>query len=542
METKALRMRVWKGFLLAILVGLGLTLGETSKTGALEGALGDYGDAPDHLLSGYAHANPKLYADFPSLIKQESTPQQPDYVLHRFPEERVYLGEEVTVERNALTVDSDLDDGWRPGSLPVCSPISLQLFVTVPSTADEDDIFLNVLFDWDHNGVWADAIPCSAAGGNSSEAVEWAIRNLALHREPYNLKPGFQGLIELPEVMTGPVAGELWVRFTISSEPVDERAYVPAEFGGHGWDGSGEFHYGETEDYFTCLLTDEKRPLPGCPLLLSAQPPTPQETNAPPVALSDEISTGEDTPVTVAVLSNDYDPEGNGLIAQLVSGPAHGSLTLNTDGSFTYTPDADFHGTDGFQYEACDPSGACAEASVAIIVDDVNDPPLAEANGPYTCEENQTVTVSSAGSDDPDGNIVQYEWDLDGDGSFETQGANPTFSCVSVGSVTLRLRVTDDDGGTATDSTTVTIEAAADPLCDDDPDRDTDLQIEWDEPLVSGDTATVTLTVTNTANDDYALNLVVRIEVLEGVRSSAPVLHFPSTGAWATSRRAQAPL
>ena len=64
--------------------------------------------------------------------------------------------------------------------------------------------------------------------------------------------------------------------------------------------------------------------------------------NDRPVAVGDSYTTAEDTPLTIAapgVLGNDTDVEGDLLTASLVASPAHGTLTLNTNGSFTYTPD-----------------------------------------------------------------------------------------------------------------------------------------------------------------------------------------------------------
>ena len=52
------------------------------------------------------------------------------------------------------------------------------------------------------------------------------------------------------------------------------------------------------------------------------------------------------------MLTNDDDADGDSLTATLVTGPAHGDLTLNGDGSFTYTPDANYSGTDTFTYKA----------------------------------------------------------------------------------------------------------------------------------------------------------------------------------------------
>ena len=75
------------------------------------------------------------------------------------------------------------------------------------------------------------------------------------------------------------------------------------------------------------------------------------------------------------VLNGDYDPDGNTLSAVLLSGPNHGVLTLNGDGSFTYTPDDGFSGTDTFSYEAWDGSLSSASTLVTIDVQPVGAPP-----------------------------------------------------------------------------------------------------------------------------------------------------------------------
>jgi hypothetical protein len=81
-------------------------------------------------------------------------------------------------------------------------------------------------------------------------------------------------------------------------------------------------------------------------------------TNGAPTAVADSYSVlSSGTTVisaTGGVLGNDSDPEGDTLTASLVSGPAQGSLTLNSDGSFSYTPGGGFAGTDSFSYLAAD--------------------------------------------------------------------------------------------------------------------------------------------------------------------------------------------
>jgi ELWxxDGT repeat protein/VCBS repeat-containing protein len=106
------------------------------------------------------------------------------------------------------------------------------------------------------------------------------------------------------------------------------------------------------------------------------------EANAAPVATADGYVASEDVTLVVdaaaGVLANDLDPEGDPLTAMLVTGPANGALALAADGSFSYAPDANFSGNDGFSYRASDPSGALSDvAAVAITVNAVNDAPAA---------------------------------------------------------------------------------------------------------------------------------------------------------------------
>src|SRR5439155_496892 len=125
--------------------------------------------------------------------------------------------------------------------------------------------------------------------------------------------------------------------------------------------------------------------------------------NDAPVAVNDAYTTTEDTALTIAapgVLGNDTDVDRTekrpvGKVA--ASGPTNGSLTLNADGSFTYTPSANFNGTDSFKYQAKDAAGAVSNvATVTITVNGVNDAPVA-ANDAYTTNEDTALTIAAPG-------------------------------------------------------------------------------------------------------------------------------------------------
>jgi hypothetical protein len=95
--------------------------------------------------------------------------------------------------------------------------------------------------------------------------------------------------------------------------------------------------------------------------------------NTAPVAVNDSYSVDQDTVLTVpavdGVLTNDSDADDDALTAVLMAGTSSGLVTLSTDGSFTYTPNAGFTGTDSFTYVARDTSAADSnEATVTINV------------------------------------------------------------------------------------------------------------------------------------------------------------------------------
>jgi hypothetical protein len=119
-------------------------------------------------------------------------------------------------------------------------------------------------------------------------------------------------------------------------------------------------------------------------------------TNAAPVAPSDYYSTPAGQALTVpaaGVLANAVDPDGDPLTAQLVTGPANGTLTLNSDGSFTYTPNPGFSGNDSFMYQASDGITTSSSATVTITV---SSSPVAN-NDEFATGMNQTLSIAGPG-------------------------------------------------------------------------------------------------------------------------------------------------
>ncbi|WP_298619629.1 cadherin domain-containing protein [uncultured Zoogloea sp.] len=135
--------------------------------------------------------------------------------------------------------------------------------------------------------------------------------------------------------------------------------------------------------------------------------------NDAPVAMGEGYTLDEDTPLVVpgaGVLANDSDIDGDPLSARLVSGPAHGSLTLAADGSFIYTPDANWSGADGFIYRAVDGRAESAPVAVSLVVRPVNDAPTMVRADLQLIQGGSTVlkadAVSAADVDSATGDVV----------------------------------------------------------------------------------------------------------------------------------------
>src|SRR5262249_32734344 len=128
--------------------------------------------------------------------------------------------------------------------------------------------------------------------------------------------------------------------------------------------------------------------------------------NTAPVATNDSYTTAEDTPLTVSapgVLVNDSDADHDALTAAKISGPRHGTLTLNPNGSVPPPPAAHFNGPDSFSYQASDGTAGSNTATVAITVTAVNDPPHVSAPGPFAGTVGQAGALAGITFSDVDG-------------------------------------------------------------------------------------------------------------------------------------------
>ncbi len=233
--------------------------------------------------------------------------------------------------------------------------------------------------------------------------------------------------------------------------------------------------------------------------------------NDVPVAVDDAYTTAEDTTLSVdapGVLLNDSDAEGTELTAIGLNGPANGSLTINSDGSFFYTPNANYTGTDTFTYMVMDDATESNVATVTITITPVNDAPIAVNDAAATLEDAAvsgnvltndtdadagTTLTATLGASSVNGTVT-----LTPDGGF-TYTPNPNFNGTD------SFTYTASDGTAVSNVATVTITVAA---VNDAPIAVNDLATTAEETAVSGNVLTndtdvdagTTLTATLVAN------------------------------------------
>jgi parallel beta-helix repeat protein/VCBS repeat-containing protein len=185
--------------------------------------------------------------------------------------------------------------------------------------------------------------------------------------------------------------------------------------------------------------------------------------NDPPNVVNDNYSVAEDASLVISapgVLGNDTDVDGpSPLTVSSNTTPLHGSLVINSDGSFTYTPVADYNGPDSFTYTATD-GPSSSTGTVNITVTPVNDPPVAANDGAVTAP-GAPVTINVLTNDtDPDGDVLTIS-------SF-TQGAHGTVTCTTPnctytsasnfsGLDSFTYTISDGNGGTSTATVNINV-------------------------------------------------------------------------------------
>ncbi|HCE5299691.1 TPA: tandem-95 repeat protein [Vibrio parahaemolyticus] len=228
-----------------------------------------------------------------------------------------------------------------------------------------------------------------------------------------------------------------------------------------------------------------------------------------PVAdiVADSVTVVEDTPTIIKVLGNDTF-EGDDKVVSLDTnnGPANGTVSINPDGSVTYTPNDNYHGTDSFTYIVT--SGGVSESTtVSVDVTPVNDAPVAK-DDIATTQEDTAVTIDVLSNDtDVDGDklSIQSATVPEAQGKVEIVDGKLVFTPAENfnGQAEITYTVTD---GQLTDEAKVTV--TVNPV-NDAPTIKVDAVESITEDAVSIDTVVATLTVrdTDTSEDQLTVSL-----------------------------------
>jgi hypothetical protein len=245
--------------------------------------------------------------------------------------------------------------------------------------------------------------------------------------------------------------------------------------------------------------------------------------NRPPVADDDSATTPPATPVRIEVLVGDSDPDSDPLTIISTTSPANGTVTVNLDGTISYTPNAGFTGVDSFTYTISDGRGGAATATVTVTVPATDHVPVAVpdtnritqgdgcAGGTPTCASGNVLTNDTGLQDGPltvrvvnppaNGTVV-----LGNDGIYIYR-PDLTFTGTDV----FTYEVCDRDGQCSQTTVTIVVDPPAQP-----PATDLQILITTDTPPTPNGRGTYTVTITNRSTVTETGPVVVTIQLPPG--------------------------
>ena len=244
---------------------------------------------------------------------------------------------------------------------------------------------------------------------------------------------------------------------------------------------------------------------------LDMTPPLVQ--NQPPTANDDLASPLFNTPIDINVVANDTDGDGtiDPATVAITTAPANGTALSNGDGTVTYTPDLNFASppTDSFQYTVNDNAGATSNVATVIVSVNAagNTPPVANDLNVVTNEDTPLVVDPTSNDTDTDGNpltILAFDTQSQEGGTVIDNGNNTlTYTPVTdfSGSDSFKYIVTDGNGGAASATVTIAVNAVNDaPVCANVP-----LSTAVDAPLPIDVAADLLSTCTDSEGDTLSL-------------------------------------
>ena len=331
---------------------------------------------------------------------------------------------------------------------------------------------ISFTFNIEENDTTSDLLNIANTASSGSQNLEWSIVEPA--KNLMRSQRGSNNITEVSWVEEDPISGTI-------SPGNSQNVQISI-------DGTGL-----TAGVYSCTLSvssndpDENPVLVPVNLNVSAA-----LTNTPPVAVNDTATGREDLTLQIDVLTNDHDTGGtlDPASVAITGNPAHGQVSVDPEtGEVTYHPNLDYYGNDNFSYTVDDDQGAASnEATVAITLVSVNDPPVLTGIPDVTFEEDSvfTLTLNSYVSDvDHSVNQINFLADViearlmfpeEGNRHIEidpsdlivsidpaTHAAVFTTSVDSSGIFTVVFTAVDDSGATDTDTISVTIAPLNDP-------------------------------------------------------------------------------
>ncbi len=189
--------------------------------------------------------------------------------------------------------------------------------------------------------------------------------------------------------------------------------------------------------------------------------------NDAPAANDDGALVAEDGVVTLDVLVNDADADQDVLAVTAVTQGAHGTVVIDAGLTVTYTPAANYNGSDAFTYTVSDGNGGTATASVTVTVGSDNDAPVAVADGATTAEDTAVQVAVTANDSDLDGDpltVASVTQGVHGTVVIDAGGQTVTYTPEAnwYGADSFTCTISDGNGGMASAAVAVTVTAVND--------------------------------------------------------------------------------
>ncbi len=249
--------------------------------------------------------------------------------------------------------------------------------------------------------------------------------------------------------------------------------YTPAA----GFSGSDSFDY---------TLSDGNGGTATGTVAVSVAPPP----NVAPVAGADSASTVSPNPVTITLLANDTDANGDTLSVTANTAPANGTVT-RAGGSSTYTPAAGFSGSDSFGYTLSDGNGGTATGTVTVsVAPPPNVAPVAGADSASTVSPNPVTINLLANDTDANGDTLSVTANTaPANGTVTRTGGSATYTPAAgfSGTNSFTYTLSDGKGGTATGTVTVSVSAAPAPAPAPAPAAAKSAVLSWSIPTTRAD-------------------------------------------------------